>query len=131
MKTLHKRTARKILVTAAAAIIGGTGLAIAPPQANADPIGCETIRWGFLGSQLRTICDGPRRDDGSWLRAREVWTPAGYVPIRTSCSQYSCTTTGGYYRQRSTQAFETYIVFDHNVLPDEPGWLPPGTNVIR
>jgi hypothetical protein len=27
--------------------------------------------------------------------------------------------------------FETYPVNDGNVLPDEPGWLPPGTVVIR
>ena len=40
---------------------------------------------------------------------------------------YSCSSSGGYYREESTQRLETYIVFDYNVLPNEPGWLPPGT----
>lgn len=130
MKTLHKRTARKILVTAAAAIIGGTGLAItSAPEAQAYEPGCETVAWPNLlnWAQKRTVCDGPRRPDGSWLRARELWTPAGYVPL--TCSRYSC--TGGYYRQQSTQAYEEYVVFDHNIPPNEPGWLPPGTVIIR
>lgn len=100
--------------------------------AKADPtVGCETIRWGFLGSQRRTICDGPRRPDGSWTRARVIWTPAGYVPRNTYCSRYSCSSYGGYWRDESVQGKETYVVFDHNVLHDEPGWLPPGTDVIR
>lgn len=101
-------------------------------DSKADPgIGCETIRWGFLGSQLRTICDGPRNADGSWNRARRIWTPAGYVPFRTYCSSYSCSSSGGYYRAESTQQFELYLVFDSNVLPDEPAWLPAGTVVLR
>lgn len=102
------------------------------PTAGADPgIGCEQIRWGFLGSQRRTICDGPRQADGSWLRARVVWTPAHYVPISSSCSRYSCSSWGGYYVDDTLQAKETYIVTDATVLPDEPGWLPGGTDVIR
>lgn len=105
---------------------------IAIPQSSANPgIGCETIRWGFLGSQRRTICDGPRRADGSWERLRIIWTPAGYVPRTTYCGRYSCSSSGGYYREESVQGKETYIVFDHNVLHDEPGWLPPGTDIIR
>ncbi|AGT14066.1 hypothetical protein PAPYRUS_56 [Mycobacterium phage Papyrus] len=100
--------------------------------AKADPgVGCETIRWGFLGSQRRTICDGPRRPDGSWERLRLIWTPAGYVPRYTYCGSYTCSSSGGYYREETLQGKETYVVFDHNVLPDEPGWLPPGTDIIR
>lgn len=119
------------------AVVAATGALLTPvvvvaPQASADPgVGCETIRWGFLGSQRRTICDGPRRPDGSWTRARAVWTPAGYVPYSSYCSRYSCSGSGGYYREESTQARETYVVFDHNVLPDEPGWLPAGTDILR
>ncbi|KLI05772.1 hypothetical protein [Mycolicibacterium senegalense] len=26
---------------------------------------------------------------------------------------------------------ESYVVFDSNVLPDEPGWLPAGTVTLR
>jgi hypothetical protein len=102
------------------------------PGAQADSgYGCESIRWGFLGSQWRTICDGPRRPDGSWERDRRIWTPAGYVPRSTYCGTYSCSSSGGYYREESTTGYERYVVFDSNVLPDEPGWLPPGTVVIR
>jgi hypothetical protein len=28
-------------------------------------------------------------------------------------------------------AQEEYVVFDYNVLPDEPGWLRPGTNTLK
>ena len=131
---MNKNTLRRTLVaTAVGAAVAFTGIAWSTDaHADADPsIGCETIRWGFLGSQRRTICDGPRRADGSWTRARVVWTPAGYVPRSTYCGTYSCSSSGGYYREETLQAKETYVVFDSNVLPDEPGWLPPGTDVIR
>ena len=131
---MNKNTLRRTLVaTAVGAASAFTGIAWSTDaHADADPsIGCETIRWGFLGSQRRTICDGPRRADGSWTRARVVWTPAGYVPRSTYCGTYSCSSSGGYYREETLQAKETYVVFDSNVLPDEPGWLPPGTDVIR
>jgi hypothetical protein len=105
---------------------------LAPAPAQADPgVGCQTEKWGFLWSARRTICDGPRRADGSWTRARVVWTPAGYAPHRTYCSRYSCTSSGGYYYDESIQARETYVVFDSNVLGDEPGWLPAGTDILR
>jgi hypothetical protein len=131
---MNKHTLRCTLVAVAVgAALAFTGTAFAAQaDADADPgIGCETIRWGFLGSQRRTICDGPRRPDGSWTRGRVVWTPAGYVPRSTYCGTYSCSSSGGYYREETLQAKETYVVFDSNVLPDEPGWLPPGTDVIR
>ena len=114
----------------AAAVLGLSG-ATAPVAQAAPDLGCESIRWGFLGSQWRTICDGPRNPDGSWLRARRVWTPAGWVRGSSYCGTYSCSYSAGYYREESTTAFESYIVFDSNVLPDEPGWLPPGTFTIR
>ncbi|QDH48783.1 hypothetical protein SEA_WISHMAKER_41 [Mycobacterium phage Wishmaker] len=118
--------ATAVVATATFALSGATA-----PVARADggtpDVGCETIHWGFFGSQWRTICDGPKRADGSWLRARRVWTPAGYVRGSTYCSRYSCSSSAGYYREESTQRFEEYVVFDHNVLPDEPAWMPPGT----
>ncbi|QNJ59269.1 membrane protein [Mycobacterium phage MrMiyagi] len=96
-------------------------------RASADyNMGCERVRWGFLWSGYRTICDGPKRPDGSWDRTRREWTPAGYVPV--SCYGYSfISCSGGYYRQESTQRLETYPVTDATVLPNEPAWLPPGT----
>ncbi len=121
---------KKLIVGALAAI--SIALGVAPPaSAYGYDAGCETIRWGFLGSQWRTVCDGPRRPDGSWERERRIWTPAGYVPRSTYCGTYSCSSSGGYYREESTTGYERYVVFDVNVLPDEPGWLPEGTLVIR
>ncbi|QDH91706.1 hypothetical protein SEA_PHRAPPUCCINO_28 [Mycobacterium phage Phrappuccino] len=131
-KTIHKRFARRILIAVLIGCAATLTLLPAAPKASADPgIGCETIRWGFLGSQRRTICDGPRRGDGSWERVRTIWTPAGYVPRSTYCGTWSCSSSGGYYREETVQGLEKYIVFDHNVLPDEPGWLPPGTVTIK
>jgi hypothetical protein len=113
---------------AALAIAGGIA---APAQASPPGLGCESIHWGFLGSQLRTICDGPRQADGSWTRARMVWRPAHYVSSSSYCGTYSCSYTQGYYVDDTVFAKETYVVFDSNVLPDEPGWLQPGTDVLR
>lgn len=120
---------RRILcVILSLGVLFGIGAAWWITDAKAAPgVGCETIRWGFLGSQRRTVCDTPRRADGSWTRAREVWVPAGWVP--GWCSRYSC--TSGYYNQGGTIAYEEYPVTDGTVLPDEPGWLPTGSVVIR
>lgn len=109
-----------------------TGALVAPPAASADTLsGCETIRgiWLFKGT-ARSICDGERRPDGSWLRAREFWTPAHYVSGRSFCSggayYSSCTYTPGYWQDRTSSGVETYVVFDSNVLPDEPPHLVNG-----
>jgi hypothetical protein len=67
--------------------------------------------------------------DGSWLRARVIWTPAHEVPAtcfttggrywaRTSCS-------GGYWVDERINAREVYPVTVATVLPDEPGWIGP------
>lgn len=118
---------RKIITTALAA--AALALVVPAPAAHADEYvpGCERVDWGFLASGYRTICDGPRRPDGSWDRWRREWTPGGYVPFRTYCGSYSCSSSGGYYRSESTQREETYPVNDATVLPGEPGWIPPGT----
>lgn len=137
-RTVHWRTARRILAAAASiTVLAGTGIAAATVPAKADPgIGCERINWGLhiLTPQKRTICDGPRRADGSWERFRQLWTPAHYVPRRWICSGYgyvSCTEYGGYHVADQIWEETTYVVFDHNVLDGEPGWLPPGTAVLR
>lgn len=127
-RTVHKRTISRFFGAASVCVVVTCGSLYGIAQAKAAPgVGCETIRWGFLGSQLRTVCDTPRRSDGSWTRAREVWVSAGWVP--GWCSRYSC--TAGYYRERGTVAYEEYPVTDATVLPDEPGWLPTGSVVIR
>lgn len=114
------------------ALFFGTGVSKA--QVQVDGLGCETIHWGFLGFQRRTVCDGPINPaDGGWTRARVIWTPAGYVSGSSYCYRYSgyCTYNPGYYREESVQAQESYYVLPSNVLPDEPGWLPPGMAVLR
>jgi hypothetical protein len=60
-----------------------------------------------------------------------VWVPAHYVSASSYCGTYSCSYGGGYYVNDSVVAKESYVVFDTNVLPDEPGWLLPGTDVLR
>lgn len=100
--------------------------AISTPLANADvQAGCVNDRWGFLGSQTRSICDGPLQPDGSWVRFRMVWIPAHQVPVSTSCGAYSCSTSGGYFQD--VQIFEKvkYPVTPNTVVPGEPAWLPP------
>lgn len=94
-----------------------------PAQTGA---GCKTEPWGFLGSQRRTLCDGPVSRDGSWSRARTIWVPAHQT-------SYSCTTrpgrysssscSGGYFIPQSTVSSEVYPVRSDTVLPDEPGHL--------
>ncbi|MCC9182597.1 CDGP domain-containing protein [Mycolicibacterium mageritense] len=119
MKRPSAFVVRRALVAAAAgAVLAGTGIVYAA-QADAEPgIGCQTVLWGFLGSQRRTICDGPIRPDGSWTRERTVWWPERWVPVQ--CSRYSC--WGGYWQDAGGNR-ETYPVTPATVLPDEPGHL--------
>ena len=60
------------------AAIVGHNLARAAAQAD-----CQSVPWGFLGSQTRTLCDTPLAPDGSWTRRRTIWVPAHQVPIVT------------------------------------------------
>jgi len=89
---------------------------------------CKTEPWGFLGSQRRTLCDGPISSDGSWSRERTIWVPAHYsTPICTSrsSSSYSSYTDcyGGYFVNERLVSNETYPVRPDTVLSDEPGHL--------
>jgi hypothetical protein len=87
---------------------------------------CQTDPWGFLGSQRRTLCDGPISKDGSWSRTRTIWVPAHYsTPICTSSGgrSYSTNCYGGYLINQHEVSNETYPVRPETVLPDEPGHL--------
>lgn len=116
--------------TLIAGLIAGAALSLAPAAA-ASPVpgqpNCDRIPWGFLGSQVRAICDGPIKADGSWERGRVIATPAHYVPITTTCSGSSfstfCTSYGGYFVPFAVNDNETYTVTPETVLPDEPGHL--------
>lgn len=91
----------------------------ARPDAN-----CRTEPFGILGSQRRTLCDGPVAKDGSWTRERTIWTPAHRTP--DFCNYNSdrrgisyC--TGGRWVDQTLISNETYPVRPETVLPDEPG----------
>lgn len=99
-----------------------------PPRAQADPgVGCQTVVWGFLASQRRTLCDGPIFADGSWNRARVVWTPAHQVPINCYGGYWSTSCSGGYFVSERVNSSETYPVTPATVLPDEPGHISVGS----
>jgi hypothetical protein len=115
-----KRVLAVVIMLAGAAGMGWAPLA----NADVEP-GCQNDRWGFLGSQTRSICDGPKRSDGSWVRYRMIWVPAHQVPVSTSCGTYSCTTSGGYWQDEQVFEKVKYPVTEDTVVPGEPDWLPP------
>lgn len=132
MITIHKRTARKILAgTASALVLFGTGIGWAT-EAHADAVsGCQDeFKLILFQSTRRIICDGVLRPDGSWLRAREFYTPEHWVNGRSYCSggayYSSCSFSPGYRQERTSRGVETYVVFPDNVLADEPGHLVNG-----
>ena len=109
---------------------------VAPAEAHADiPIsGCQDDLWWTIDATRRTICDGIVMPDGTFTRVRIRYTPAHYVPLRTSCYGYSyisCSTTGGYSVPYSEAENTSYIVStnpeaDNRHLPDEPEHLVNG-----
>jgi hypothetical protein len=114
-------------ITATAVGLAATSQADDGPAAP-NAANCTTDPWGFLGSQRRTLCDGPISSDGSWNRERTVWVPAHYsTPTCTSSggSAYSSHTScsGGYFVNQRLVSNETYPVRPDTVLPDEPGHL--------
>lgn len=118
---------RRVAVAAAGIVLAGTGIGWGAGLAKADPPNCDTVLWGFLGSQRRTVCDGPLRADGSWQRARVIWTPAHEVPLScfTSGGTYFSSTScsGGYFVNETVNDTDKYPVTPDTVLPDEPGHL--------
>jgi hypothetical protein len=111
------------LTLTVAAVAAASAMVFAPP-ASAKP-GCESVPWGFLGGQTRTLCDGPMLADGSWMRARVVWVPAHQVPFTCTYGSYSSSCSGGYFVDESVVSVEKYPVRPETVLPDEPGYLGP------
>jgi hypothetical protein len=112
-----------IISAAAAAVAAAASTVLLAPVAGAAPAGCESVPWGFLGSQTRTLCDGPMLGDGSWMRARVVWVPAHQVPFTCSYGRYSSSCSGGYFVDDRIVSQERYPVRPETVLPDEPGYL--------
>jgi hypothetical protein len=114
----------------AATLVSGVGEAHASGIPDGPTqYGCtaQTVPWGFLGSQQRTLCDWPVQADGSWTRERTLWTPAHQVPF--TCNTYggiyysSTNCSGGYFVNQTVTDDQTYVVTPGTVLPDEPGHL--------
>jgi hypothetical protein len=88
---------------------------------------CKTEPFGFLGSQRRTLCDGPITSNGSWSRERTITIPPHYsTPVCLSgtgsySSHANCSM--GYFLPERLVSNETYPVRPETVLPDEPGHL--------
>lgn len=101
----------------------GCGLGAAP-AASAIPANCQTQLWGL--GDVRILCDGPIRPDGSWTRARQFYTPAWTSPITCTFGTYVSTCFGGTYYPERYSPIETYPVNPDIVLPDEPGHIGPG-----
>jgi hypothetical protein len=118
---------RTLLLLGLGTVIGAA--TIHAPAAKADvPPNCEARPSGFLGLKTRDICDGPIRQDGSWMRHRIIGIPAHYENPSSDCSssEYSSHCTyypGGWVSERDFDD-ETYSVTASTVLPDEPGHMP-------
>jgi hypothetical protein len=114
-------------VAASALITAAVGFFASP--AHADPPmgpGCQTDPFGPMGSQRRTLCDGPILPDGSWSRERTIWAPARYQPgncLGSSSSPSRTNCSPGYPIPEHVVSDETYPVRPDTVLPDEPGHL--------
>ena len=120
---MSARRVRWLFAAAAAGVLLVCGVGWAS-DADASPAGasCQTVPWGFLASQRRTLCDGPVRADGSWERLRVVWSPARQIPL-TCAGVYVVSCSGGYFVGESVVSREVYPVTPGTVLADEPQHL--------
>jgi hypothetical protein len=134
---LHRGMAGALLamtITATAAALAATSHADDGPPTPSfggpahTGAGCKTEPFGFLGSQRRTLCDGPIASDGSWSRERTIWAPAHLTPYSCTSHSYSSLSPytscyGGDFVNERLISNETYPVRPETVLPDEPGHL--------
>jgi len=116
----------KLIAAALASVSIGAALAVtsavSAPIAAADiPSNCVQQFWMVgLRSATRTICDGPIRADGSWLRERSFFAPASIAPGYSTCYGYGFCT---FYPAREIAEYKVsdqYPVTGVTVLPDEP-----------
>lgn len=120
----------------AAAYAAGMGIAIAPAHAfppGSDPAAfgfgepnCERVPFLGLSPRLRTICDTPLAQDGSWWRYRLWWhtSPAGSeCGVNTTkwvCDQLP---TQFHIRNPLVESDATYRVTADTIPEGEPGHL--------
>ena len=129
--SIKRRVATVAVLAAVPALIGLGSATSSQAQTTPTPgMGCETIHWGFFGADRRQVCDGPKQADGTWQRTRTVFTPAHVQPLSCLTLSSGLQCSGGYLVPETTQTQESYVVAPDTVLPDEPGWLPAGTDNI-
>lgn len=125
----RRRVGRLVLVALVLVLVltlGGFWLA---GRAGAAPLpgNCQQQPWlygGLFGRMTtRTICDGPIRPDGSWLRNRNFYAQTYYKPFSCSGGTYSWSCNGGYQVPEFDTGVEQYTVTADTVLPDEPGHI--------
>ena len=99
----------------------------AATRANALGANCQQQIWqygGLLGRMTtRTLCDGPVRADGSWVRQRNFHAAAYDVPVSCSWGRYGGGCSGGYRKAEFDTGVDQYVVTPETVLADEPGHL--------
>ncbi len=119
--------AKMTLAVVAVVLVLVVGALWAATRANAIGVNCQQQLWqygGLLGRMTtRTLCDGPIRADGSWLRQRNFHAAAYDVPVSCSWGRYGGGCSGGYRRAVFDTGVETYVVTPETVLADEPGHL--------
>jgi len=108
-------------------VLAAASLVFAAPAHAIDP-NCAQQPWWYgsaLRMTVRTLCDGPIRADGSWMRARNFYADAYYVPYSCSWGPYYGSCNGGYWMPVFDTGVDVYPVPPDTVLPDEPGHLGP------
>lgn len=122
--TFYVKAAAAVLVLVMVLTTGALWLA---GRANATPPNCHQQPWlygGLFGRMTtRTLCDGPIRADGSWLRHRNFYSASYYKPISCSWSYGSGSCSGGYQVAEFDTGVDEYVVTIETVLADEPGHL--------
>lgn len=122
--TWYAKTAVAVLVLVLVLTVGALWAA---SRANAAPANCHQQPWlygGLFGRMTtRTLCDGPIRDDGSWLRHRNFYSASYYKPYSCSWSYGSGSCSGGYQVAEFDTGVDEYVVTPETVLADEPGHL--------
>lgn len=119
---------KRMLAVALLSMLSAAALLLAPTSQSL-PGNCVQQPWWYgnaLRQTTRTLCDGPITADGSWMRARNFYANAYYVPFTCSWSAYGGYCSGGYWMPVFDTGVETYRVDPDTVLPDEPGHIGGG-----
>jgi hypothetical protein len=124
-------------LVAAVLLAAGSSVSLAPP-AGADSSGTwipygltdrcvsEYFQYGPRGT-TRYLCDGPLRDDGSWERCRNFYSPEKYWESWNTDDDGNPVSS---YSLPMLNIYECYTVTPDTVLPDEPGWIDPPSDRI-